>query len=135
MPRFSQASLDRLAVLDPRLQQILWVAIEYVDFSIVVGHRSEAAQNEAFAGGYSQVRWPDSAHNDLPSRGVDIAPWFPGIGIDWKDDGAFRVLAGRLLQIADVLEIPLRWGGDWDGDGQTRDQSFHDLGHFEVPRV
>ena len=30
------------------------------------------------------------------------------------------------------LGIRLRWGGDWDGDNELRDQTFNDLVHFEV---
>ena len=30
------------------------------------------------------------------------------------------------------MGIKLRWGGDWDGDWQTRDNTFDDLPHFEL---
>ena len=64
------------------------------------------------------------------SDAVDFAPWIGGT-IDWKDDGSFRVMAGAILHVASKLGIKLRWGGDWDKDGLTRDQTFQDIGHIE----
>jgi peptidoglycan L-alanyl-D-glutamate endopeptidase CwlK len=26
----------------------------------------------------------------------------------------------------------MRWGGDWDGDGDTKDERFFDGPHFEL---
>ena len=28
--------------------------------------------------------------------------------------------------------LAIRWGGDWDLDGVTTDQTFMDLAHFEI---
>ncbi len=36
------------------------------------------------------------------------------------------------MGIASQMGTPLRWGGDWDGDTELRDQKFVDLPHFEV---
>jgi peptidoglycan LD-endopeptidase CwlK len=30
------------------------------------------------------------------------------------------------------MGIEIRWGGDWDGDGDLSDHKFNDLPHFEL---
>lgn len=131
MPSFGARSRKHLLTCHPRLQEVLGEAILYTDFAVLCGLRSREAQDEAFATGRSKVKWPSSKHNAPdggPSLAVDVAPW----PIDWKDSLAFAVLAGRILQIADAKGIALRWGGDWDRDGESNDQSFMDIGHFEM---
>jgi peptidoglycan L-alanyl-D-glutamate endopeptidase CwlK len=39
---------------------------------------------------------------------------------------------GFVLGMAQKMDIPLIWGGDWDGDHQMSDQRFDDLPHFEL---
>lgn len=42
------------------------------------------------------------------------------------------MFAGYVMRVADELGIKLRYGGDWDGDKKTADQSFNDLPHYEI---
>ena len=42
------------------------------------------------------------------------------------------MFAGFILGVASQLDISLRFGGDWDGDRKTDDQTFNDLFHFEL---
>lgn len=132
MPKFSQASLDQLSTCDPRIQAVLDAVIGLFDFTVLEGHRGEAAQNRAYARGLSQVRWPNGRHNSIPSKAVDIAPY----PIDWSSTEAARqrfcYLAGFVMSEAARQGVSLRWGGDWDGDRDTRDEHFRDLGHFEI---
>jgi|688.fasta_scaffold115875_5 peptidoglycan L-alanyl-D-glutamate endopeptidase CwlK len=125
---FGQTSRDRLATCDERLQRVFNEVIKHRDCSILCGHRGQAEQDEALRTGKSKLGWPKSNHNTLPSKAVDVAPY----PIDWTDIDRFRLFAGFVLGVAAGMGIPLRWGGDWDGDGTNRDQSFHDLPHFEV---
>lgn len=129
MYKFGRTSLRRLATIDPELQKVLHRAMGYqiMDFTIVCGHRTEADQNEAYATGASKKQWPNSKHNSFPSIAVDIAPW----PIDWKDALAFARLYGIVEAAAREEGVILRWGGDWDSDGESNDQSFMDIGHFE----
>jgi peptidoglycan L-alanyl-D-glutamate endopeptidase CwlK len=128
MPTFSAASLHKLATLDPRLQAMLRAAIAAgPDFTIISAKRTPTEQAALVAEGKSQTL--DSKHLATPSLAVDIAPW----PVDWNDTSRFYVLAGYVLGIAQAQGIALRWGGDWDGDWEMRDQRFHDLGHFELP--
>lgn len=139
MPSYSATSSLRLAECHRDLRMVFGKVIKYMDCSILCGHRKEPEQNQAFAAGLSQLQWPDSKHNQLPSMAVDAGPYFIELGnTDWNDEKAFSAFAGRVLQIADEMlekgEIThkLRWGGDWDGDGRTKDERFKDLPHFEL---
>jgi peptidoglycan L-alanyl-D-glutamate endopeptidase CwlK len=145
MPRFSQASNNRLLTCDGSLVLLFDSVIEIIDCTILCGARSKDAQNESFRTGHSKVEWPNGKHNvreegglrsdimdmvDLPnlSRAVDAAPY----PIDWKDYKRFYHFAGVVRAVARQLDIQIRWGGDWDGDFDFSDQTFDDLVHFEI---
>ncbi len=40
--------------------------------------------------------------------------------------------AGLVRGIAVSWGVKIRWGGDWDMDGDLKDNSFDDLVHFEI---
>ena len=128
MPRFSNRSKEALATCHPDLRRVMNEAIKYIDFSVLEGHRGQAAQDLAFRQGLSKLRWPNGRHNSKPSRAVDIAPY----PIVWADTERFVLFAGFILGIASTLGIKLRWGGDWDTDWQVKDEKFRDYGHFEL---
>ncbi len=128
MPRFSQRSLDRLETCDERLQRIFTEVIRITDCTVLDGHRGRERQNELYASGASQLRYPRSKHNGLPSLAVDVAPY----PLDWDDLPRFYRFAGVVFGVAGMLDIPLRWGGDWDRDWDLKDNRFNDLPHFEI---
>lgn len=70
----------------------------------------------------------DSKHLRTPSLAVDAAP----DPLDWEDTRRFYYFGGFVLGIAESMGIAVRWGGDWDGDMQIKDQNFNDLVHFEL---
>ena len=130
MPSFGKTSMARLADLEKPLQEILVEAIKHFDFSITCGHRTQPQQDALY---YStprvtKVKWPNSNHNSLPSRAVDIVPY----PVDYEDRERFTYLAGMIMGIAKMKGIPLRWGGDWDVDTDLKDNDFDDLPHFEL---
>ena len=128
MPQFSETSRARLLTCHADLQAVFNRVVQFRDCIIICGGRSQADQDEALRTGKSKLPWPKSAHNARPSRAVDAAPY----PLDWNDLDRFRVFAGFVLGVAATMNVPLRWGGDWDGDGTNRDQTFHDLPHFEL---
>lgn len=130
MPIYSEKSKERLATCDERLQYLFNEVIEHYDCTIIIGHRTEAEQNEAYRTGASTKQFPNSRHNTSPSLAVDVAP----CPIDWKDTIRFYHFGGFVKGVAVRLGIPLRWGGDWDGDTDLHDQTLMDLVHFEIPR-
>lgn len=131
---FGNVSKNRLQFCHPKLQRLLTEAMaradrrRTLDFTIVCGHRGEAAQNAALAAGKSTKAWPDSKHNRLPSVAVDVAP-YPTV---WGDAPAFARLAGYIQAVADDLDIEIRWGGDWNDNGRTDDERLVDLPHLEL---
>lgn len=127
--RRSQTVYNRL---DPRLQVVMdRVLHEVADISLVSGHRDRDEQEALYAAGASQLRWPDSKHNKLPSRAVDFQP-YPYPKRTEKLWGALGYIAGRAIEIAESEGITLRWGGDWNRNGDLTDQAFDDLFHLEI---
>lgn len=121
-------SVSRLATCHPELVRLFkWVDLEYPCL-VLEGHRGEAAQNAAFDGGKSQLRWPNGKHNSLPSLAVDVCP----LPVEWDNLKAFYHFGGYVRGVARSIGIRVRWGGDWDGDLDFKDQSFNDLVHFEL---
>jgi len=127
MPRYSQTSIDRLNTCCEELQQTMRRVIQFYDHTILEGRRGEDAQNHYFKTGKSKLRYPKSKHNSTPSLAVDAAPW----PIDWDDMEAFYYFGGTVIAAGFSLGHRIRWGGDWDMDGDFHDQTFMDLVHFE----
>ncbi len=131
MASFGKTSNNRLRTVHPLLRLLFEAVVEDVDCKILEGHRGETLQNELFRAHpqRSKVPWPNSKHNVYPSKAIDAAPWpVP----DWNDREAFLLFGAYVKGRADALGVRIRWGGDWDGDGSTRDQTFDDQVHFEL---
>ncbi len=128
MPSFGERSRSVLATVDPRLQEVCKLVIQNYDFTVLEGYRTDERQEALFRDGKTTKRAGESNHNLVPSKAVDIAPW----PLDWDDRARFFLLAGFMYQAAAGLGIRLRWGGDWNGNWDHTDQTFHDLPHFEI---
>lgn len=135
MPKFSARSNANLNTCHEDLQILFRVVVEEFDCSIICGQRNEEAQSAAFAAGLSKLRFPESKHNASPkSKATDAVPY----PIDWHDRERFYFFAGYVLAIASEMYAAgkmkhrVRWGGDWDGDTDLKDQTFMDLPHFEL---
>lgn len=155
MPSFSQQSNEKLEQCHPYLRKLMRSLIFYINFSVITGARNKEDQDEAFGKGTSKKKWPDGNHNalialpenereeykdKLPfySNAIDIAPY----PVNWeeKEKIRFYYLAGFIMKGFRDLQmkgdipfaVKLRWGGDWDGDFDLTDQTFYDLGHFEL---
>lgn len=137
--RFGKRSSDKLATCHPTLVAVAKRALERspYDFTIVHGWRGEDVQNALFDSGASTKRWPDSMHNntddnDRPmSLAIDFAPYIDG-DIPWGETHIFACIAGCLFSAAAELGATLRWGGDWDTDGNTKEHKLQDWGHVEL---
>lgn len=128
MYRFSDRSKSRLMTCDKRLQEIFEEVIEHFDCTIICGHRNKIAQDAAFNSGNTQLKWPKSKHNHLPSLAVDAVPY----PLDWGDRERMTLFAGHVLAISKMMGYGLKWGGDWDEDTEVKDNKFDDLVHFEL---
>ena len=134
MPQFSPKSLGQLATCCIDLQTLFNEVIKYFDCTVTEGFRDEADQNQAYAEGKTQLKWPNGNHNHSPSTAVDVYPY----PVDMDDTRRFYFFAGRVLGIADMLLAQgkithkIRWGGDWNSDTQVKDNNFNDLVHYEI---
>lgn len=118
--KFGQRSLERLKTCDPRLQEIMHEVIKIIDVTILCGHRTKEDQDEAFEKGNSQLQYPNSNHNKIPSTAIDVAPY----PINWEDREAFQHMAGIIKGIAHEKGIKIKWGGDFE--------SLFDAPHIEL---
>lgn len=118
----------RMNSLHPKLKKLMNAVAENTDIMILEGFRDEATQNKYFQAGASKVQWPNGKHNRFPSEAVDVTP----CPLNWNDKQGFIDLSKKVLDKAAELGIPIRWGGDWDGDGDMKDQKFNDLVHYEL---
>ena len=128
MPKFGKRSKERLATCDERLQEVFNEVIQFVDCSVLEGHRSQERQDKLYDEGKTKVKYPRGRHNSNPSRAVDVTPY----PVDWEDRERQTLFAGFVLGIARAKGIKLRWGGDWDMDFKVMDNRFDDFPHFEV---
>ena len=130
---YGHSSRQRLVTCEDRIQLVFRKALELglIDISIIDGHRGEAAQKRYFELGKSKTPWPESKHNCLPSRGIDAAPFISGKPSSDYNHCSF--LAGVVLAVAKYEGVRMRWGGNWDMDGEPlTDQTFQDLWHYEL---
>lgn len=135
--RTSQKCRDSCA---PPLIEVmdLGLSLSPIDISIVRGWSGEDVQNMLFRTKASKKQWPFSEHNFMldekpHSKAFDFAPHLGReVGIPWKDTHLFSFIAGVFFVAAGKIGVKLRWGGDWDMDGLTTDQTFMDWGHLEI---
>ena len=134
MPYFSKRSQERLATCDSHLQVLFNEVIRKRDCTILEGHRGKKRQNELFAEGKSKLEYPKGKHNKNPSEAVDVAPYFPGIGVSFNRQDCIY-FAGYVMGIAGAMNINIRNGADWNRNEQVSDERFLDILHFEtIPR-
>lgn len=124
MPRFGKKSKERLQGVDSRLINVLNETVKIMDITIIEGLRSGERQEELLAKGATKVKY--SKH--MEGKAVDIAPY----PIQWKDRERFHYMGGMIRGVASQMGINIRWGGDWDSDGEVKDNNFDDLVHIEL---
>ena len=118
-------SLDNLKNVNADLVRVVKRAIEItaIDFTVIEGFRTEARQRELVRKGASKTM--NSRH--LTGHAVDLYP--VGRPIPWEQ---CKDIAKAMFAASSELNIKIRWGGDWDMDGDSKDESFYDGPHFEL---
>ncbi len=124
MPHFGKRSKRRLKGIHPKLVSVLNELVKIMDVTVIEGIRSKERQLELLEKGATKVKY--SKHMD--GKAVDLAPY----PIDWKDRDRFHYMGGMIRGIAKQLNVSVRWGGDWDSDGEVKDNGFDDLVHVEL---
>lgn len=145
MFKFSKRSERNLESVHPYLAMAVRKALSYgdTDFSVVEGVRSVERQRELYSKG--ATRTMNSLHLEQPDgygHAVDLYPWPIDMEAVRRNSAVeivrFGVIKGLVFAAFKELETDglvsgkLRWGGDWDMDGQTLDHSFFDAPHIEI---
>ena len=156
MAKFGSTSKSRLRTCHPNIQKIMNKVIEHYDCSILEGARSIERQRELFDSHRSKTMNSKHIPVDGFSHAIDVVPY----PIAWGEKERKRIFdafkrrdtevlnaalneyryvltrfyhfAGYVQGVADEMDIPIRWGGDWDSDRVFSDQTFNDLPHFEL---
>ena len=127
MYKFSKKSLVAIKELHPKLQAVVNEAIKTVDFTVLDARRGKIEQERAYRAKNSKARFGESAHNYSPAIAFDFVPY----PLTWNEE-KFKPIAKAILAAAKKLNVPIRWGADWDMDGKWSDEKFLDWGHFEL---
>ncbi len=124
--KFSQRSEDNLKGVHPDLVKVVRRALQLsdIDFTVIEGLRTKERQNQLYV--LRKTKTLNSRH--LTGHAVDIAPY----PLDWNDIEKFGKLAKAMFAAAKELKIPIRWGGDWNRNGRSDDETFYDGPHFEL---
>ena len=119
-------SKERLASVDEALQKVVLKAFETMPFDITVieGIRDKARQEQLVKQGSSKTM--NSKH--LTGKAIDLAPY----PVDWNNKSRFNLMAIEVMKASDELGIKIRWGGDWNMNGDWKDEKFYDGPHFEL---
>lgn len=138
MPKWSSKSRLALSTAAQPLQDLFNKVVETFDCTVLEGKRSEYQQQLNVLKGVSKTLQSKHVYPlKAPSRAVDVAPW----PLEWprkpspdydKQLALFYMFAGYVKATALAMGIRIRWGGDWDGDFDIKDQVFDDLAHFEL---
>jgi len=124
MPRFGRKSKERLKGVDAKLVNVANELIKLMDVTVIEGLRSQERQNELVAQGKSKTKFG----KHVAGKALDLAPY----PVDWEDRERFHYMGGLVRGIGHSLGVSVRWGGDWDSDGEIKDNNFDDLVHVEI---
>jgi peptidoglycan L-alanyl-D-glutamate endopeptidase CwlK len=133
-------SRARLKGVHPRLVAVVEraLALTTLDFFVNEGVRTPERQRELYAQGRTKpgqkVTWTlNSNHFVNPRTGfghaVDVyaMPFSPN-----QTAAQSLVIRKAMMKAADELDTPIRWGGDWDRDGEYHERGEGDSPHFEL---
>ena len=126
MAKFGKKSREQLSTCEKDLQMLFNEVVRTFDCTVTQGHRTVKEQEKLYKEGKTKVKF--GRHNHKPSIAVDVTPY----PVDYSNIDRHYYFGGYVLGVASEMGIDIRWGGDWDGDKETKDQTFNDLVHFEI---
>ena len=149
--KLSARSIERLIGVNDDLARVVKRAIELspIDFMVLEGVRSKeqayinwgkgrtVAQLQAkgvpakyAAPHLAKVTWLSNplSSKHISGNAVDLVPY----PVDWTDLKKFDQIAAAMFAAAGELGIKIRWGADWDSDGNYREKGETDSPHFEI---
>jgi len=129
MYKYSTKSKTKLETAHPDLQRLFQEAIKHIDITIIEGVRSLEKQEELVRTGKSKtMKSKHLKQADGYSHAVDVMPY----PIRWELDSRNYMFIGFIRGLAAKMGIKIRCGADWDGDFESKDQTFHDIPHVEI---
>lgn len=137
--KYSPSSWESLRSCHEDLQ-LVFIEADQLGYNITIieGRRGRERQNQLYENGKSQLRYPESMHNQKPSLAVDAQPYFPSRkhSLPWTEPLTQMLFAGKIDGLATARGIDLRIGVDWDGDNvpvqNDPEEDFYDGAHFEL---
>lgn len=136
-PKLDARSEARLIGVDEGLANVVRRAAQLstAPFMVIEGVRTKERQQELYAQGRTKpgkiVTWTMKSKH-IEGKAVDLAPVVNG-NIDWNDLSKFDAIYRAMMKAASEVQISIRYGGDWDGDGKLREKGEGDSPHFERP--
>lgn len=147
----SKLSLSRLEDVHTDLVKVVKRAIEISqqDFMVVEGIRTKEQCYINFGKGrtaaqcttkgvparyaqpqLSKVTWLTNplSSKHVTGKAVDLVPY----PVNWDDVSKFDQIAKAMFGAAKELDLSIRWGADWDNDGNYREKGEYDSPHFEI---
>lgn len=128
-------SRAQLAGVHPSLVRVVEKAIETtpIDFRVTEGLRTWERQRQMVSEGKSKTM--NSRH--LKGYAVDLFPL--GVADVWntrnpETKAAWRAMAEAMYEAGRDLNVPIVWGGDFNGDGPDVGNDGWDWPHFELDR-
>ena len=132
--KLSERSLQRASGVNPKLINLILLAIRRtpIDFGVAFmgGMRTPEEQNQLFKDGYSQCDGYEKISKHQSGEAIDLNVFVGSKVIENKE--MLCVVAGVMFACADELNIKIRWGLDWNSNGDIRDNKFNDQYHFEL---
>ena len=139
---FSQASLDKMSKVHPKLVEVMKEAIKNspFDFRITDGARTAEEQFALYQKGRTKPGpkvtncdgYKAKSNHQIKSDGyghaVDIFPLENGVyrkftSEEGYDDKKLKIISEHILEVAKSKNVNIEWGGNW---------KMHDTPHFEI---
>ena len=132
----------RLAGVHPDLIKVVQAAalICKQPFQVIEGLRTAARQAQLYAQGRTApgniVTWVRVSNHQAKPDGFGHAVDMVAIGadgsIDWNHTAPYDTIDDAMHAAAKSLNIGIRYGGDWDMDGNRHEHGESDIDHWEL---
>ena len=132
--KLSKRSEDRMTGLNHKLINVVRLAITRtpIDFGVAYqgGYRTAIEQFQLYTDGYSKCDGYKILSKHQSGNAIDLNVFVKNTLVENKE--MLCVIAGVMFSCAAELGIKLRWGLDWNQNGDIRDNTFNDQYHFEL---
>ena len=119
----NKRSLKNLEGVHPDLRRVVELAVSRMEFTVIEGRRTLAAQRANVASGAS-----DTLHSrHLTGHAVDAVPFDPHGQPLWNLCGEVSKI---MFAAAKELGVPIEWGGNFK---RANGKPFYDGPHYQLP--